>query len=125
MDIWYDDGNGGTPQGTLSTGQESTTNSFIGHVFFVTLHDDRSKELTRFTMTKGRVLYVIYDDRDHPPPKDLLDRTNAEVEFMQRYLDTHGIRWRHYYGPNGPRPPPILFQWPADEIGLVHEVFFF
>ena len=25
-------------------------------------------------------------------------------------------------GPNGPRPPPVLFQWPAPEIGSVHEV---
>ena len=25
-------------------------------------------------------------------------------------------------GPNGPRPPPILFHWPAPQIGAVHEV---
>ena len=25
-------------------------------------------------------------------------------------------------GPNGPRPPPILYHWPAPSIGAVHEV---
>ena len=31
-------------------------------------------------------------------------------------------RWRHYFGPDGPRPPPVLNMWPADEIGQVHEI---
>jgi hypothetical protein len=35
-------------------------------------------------------------------------------------FDSVGIRWRHYYGPNGPRAPPKLFMWPANEIGEVH-----
>jgi hypothetical protein len=101
VDMWYDDGGEGTPQGTLSTGMESTTNTFIGHVFYVTLHGDRSKELARFTMEKGKVLYVIYDDEEHPPPQYLLERTQKELDFMDEYLAKHGIRWRHYYGESG------------------------
>ncbi len=98
VDMWYDDGKDGTPQGTLSTGQESTTNTFIGHQFYVTAHGDKSKEIARFTMEKNRVLYVIYDDKEHPPPDNLLLRTHKEIDFMENYLATHGIRWRHYYG---------------------------
>jgi hypothetical protein len=99
IDIWYDDGTPeGTPQGTLSTGMESTTNTFIGHVFYVTLHEDRSTELARFTMEKGRVLYVIFDDESHPAPTALLERTQKELDFMDSYLAAHGVRWRHYYG---------------------------
>ena len=99
IDIWYDDGTPeGTPQGTLSTGMESTTNTFVGHVFYVTLHEDRSTELVRFTMEKGRVLYVIFDDENHPVPPALLERSQKELDYVDSYLATHGIRWRHYYG---------------------------
>ena len=30
--------------------------------------------------------------------------------------------WRHYYGLEGPRPPPILHMWSASEIGERHQV---
>lgn len=33
-----------------------------------------------------------------------------------------GIAWRHYYGPNGPRPPPVLHMWAADAIGDTHKI---
>ena len=36
MDMWYDDGMGGSFQGTLTLGKESTTNTYEGHVFFFT-----------------------------------------------------------------------------------------
>lgn len=32
------------------------------------------------------------------------------------------FRWRHYFGPNGPRPRPVLNMWPAEKIGNIHEV---
>ena len=33
-----------------------------------------------------------------------------------------GIAWRHFFGPNGPRPPPVLHMWPTKEVGAVHQV---
>ena len=36
MDMWYEDGLGGSFQGTLTLGKESTTNTYEGHVFFFT-----------------------------------------------------------------------------------------
>ena len=42
--------------------------------------------------------------------------------YLSIYL-LKGLQWRHYYSPQGiPRPPPILHQWPAVEIGQVHQV---
>jgi hypothetical protein len=68
-----------------------------------------------------QVLYVITDP-DKPAPTELLERTTKEINFMAEYLNRTGIQWRHYYGPNGPRPPPSLHMWPASHVGQVHSV---
>jgi hypothetical protein len=41
---------------------------------------------------------------------------------MQEYYNRTGNQWRHYFGPDGPRPPPILHMWPAKEVGQIHKV---
>lgn len=41
---------------------------------------------------------------------------------MAEYLNRTGIHWRHHFGYDGPRPPPILHMWPAQEIGQTHHV---
>ena len=43
-----------------------------------------------------------------------------ETEFMAEYYNKTGIHWRHYFGHNGPRPPPVHYMWPAKNIGDVH-----
>lgn len=121
MDMWYEDGRGGTFQGTLTLGRESTTNTYEGHVFFFTDSADRKIEYARFTMDKNRVLYLVQSDR-HPVPQNLQDLTANETKFMTEYKARTGINWRHYYGPLGPRPPPTLFMWPAAEIGQRHKI---
>ena len=45
-----------------------------------------------------------------------------EEAFLNEYANKTGIAWRHYYGPEGPRPPPILFMWPTKEVGDVHSL---
>jgi hypothetical protein len=74
VDIWYDDGEGGTEQGHLSMGQvcstialdnvclvtvlrvqETTTNSYEGHTFFFTTAGNKSNEVARVTMVKDQV----------------------------------------------------------------------
>ena len=67
------------------------------------------------------MLYLIIDPKV-AAPKDLLEHTAKETAFMAEYLNRTGIQWRHYYGPNGPRPPPSLFMWPASHVGQVHAV---
>lgn len=66
-------------------------------------------------------MYAI-DDPDFPVDKDIQATYAAELVYNQDYLDRTGIPWRHYYGPNGPRPPPVMFMWPANQIGDVHRV---
>lgn len=41
---------------------------------------------------------------------------------MADYYNRTGRLWKHYYGPEGPRPPPKLFMWPAKQVGEVHRV---
>jgi len=59
-------------------------------VFYVTVAENKSHEITRFTMEKDRVMYLIYDDEAHPPPPELLKRTKDEEQFMAEYLAKKG-----------------------------------
>ena len=123
IEMFYDDGGAGTEQGHLVLGQETTTNTYAGHVFYFTVAGHKDQVLARFTMDPNKVLYVIYD-KHKPPPADMLAATRKEEQFMAEYLNRTGIHWRHYYGPDGPRPPPVLYMWPtgAGGVGTVHRV---
>lgn len=55
IDIWWEDGNGGLEQGSLYPGQESTTNSYQGHVFFFTAHNNKSDEIARVLINPSQV----------------------------------------------------------------------
>jgi hypothetical protein len=72
-------------------------------------------------MSKDQVFYVI-EDPNGETPQDLLDFTQRELQFMEDYFKRTGIHWRHYYGPNGPRAPPVHYMWPANVVGEVHGV---
>jgi len=120
IEMYYDDGGAGTEQGHLTLGQETTTNTYAGHVFFFTVAGHKDQVLARFTMNPNQVLYVIYD-KHKPPPADKLAATRKEEQFMAEYLNRTGIHWRHYYGPEGPRPPPVLYMWPSKQVGTVHK----
>eukprot|EP00598_Pedospumella_elongata_P003827 CAMPEP_0184979112 /NCGR_PEP_ID=MMETSP1098-20130426/9466_1 /TAXON_ID=89044 /ORGANISM="Spumella elongata, Strain CCAP 955/1" /LENGTH=511 /DNA_ID=CAMNT_0027502379 /DNA_START=62 /DNA_END=1597 /DNA_ORIENTATION=- len=118
--IWYENNQGGSFQGSLSLGKEYTLNTYEGHVFFFT-NEEKTVEFARHVMRKDQVLYLVSDPKS-PAPAELLAHTAREQEFMAQYLKRNGIQWRHYFGPNGPRPPPSLFMWPASHIGQVHTV---
>jgi len=120
--IWYDDQMGGSLyQGSLSLGQETTYNAYEGHVFYCTVARNRKKRIATFTISADQFTYII-EDPANPPPSNLLNDYRLEEEFSQSYLNQTGLHWRHYFGPEGPRPPPQLFMWPANVIGDVHSV---
>lgn len=48
--------------------------------------------------------------------------SQKEIEHNAKYKARVGIPWRHHFGPEGPRPPPVLYMWPAKQIGDVHQV---
>ena len=67
------------------------------------------------------MLYII-EDPENPAPQHLLDHVHKELSFMEAYKNRTGLQWRHYFGPQGPRPAPVLHMWPAEEIGQIHRV---
>ena len=121
LDMWFDDGGSGVWEGHLKMGQETTTNTYVGHVFIITVSGDKQTEVARFRMHADQVTYVITDPA-HPADPTYLQQNAREEAFTAAYLNRTGVHWRHYYGPSGPRPPPVLFMWPADKVGQVHQV---
>ncbi len=66
VEIYYDDGTKeGVEQAQLKPGQESTTNTYEGHRFFVTPSGNKNKVLSRFTISKEKVMYLI-EDPEYP-----------------------------------------------------------
>ena len=55
IDIWYEDGKDGSYQGSLKMGQETTTNTYVGHVFYFTEAGNKKNELARHVMRKEQV----------------------------------------------------------------------
>ncbi len=66
------------------------------------------------------MLYLVRDDPAHSASPEILDKTKREEKFMEEYYNRTGIHWRHNFGFDGPRPPPVLHMWSAQEIGQVH-----
>lgn len=122
--IYWDDGADGVYQGLLKSGQTTQSNSYEGHRFFFTDQHDKNNVIGMVTIDKDKILNVIRDeeqplDANHP----VMTHTIKEEEYDKEYMAKNdGLRWRHYFGPNGPRPPPTLNMWPADHIGNIHEV---
>ena len=121
VDYWYDDGGEGVYQGTLTMGKEASINTYEGHVFYFTESNNKQREVVRFVMDKDKVMYAVYDPL-HPAPKDLDDQVAKHEAFDREYYNRTGLHWRHYYGPDGPRPPPSLYMWPAATVGQLHTV---
>ncbi|RYH31595.1 hypothetical protein EON65_02340 [archaeon] len=61
----------------------------MGHTFFFTDIHDKSRVLSRHTMSDEQVLYVI-EDPDTPAPQDLKQDTEREVQFMEDYFNRTG-----------------------------------
>ena len=121
VDFYYDDGRGGTAQGHLRPGQETTTNTYEGHEFFFTEAGRKDKDVARFAMRKDESLYVLHDEKN-PAPRAVVEMSAREEAFMEEYFRRTGILWRHFFGPDGPRAPPVLHMWPARRVGAVHRV---
>jgi hypothetical protein len=58
IEMWFDDGLSGSYQGRLQLGQESTINTYEGHVFYFTNAKNKSQEYARYTMSKDQVFVL-------------------------------------------------------------------
>ena len=57
LDMYWEDGKDGVPQGTLRSGRESTTNTYEGHVFYFTEHNKKSNEVARVHIFQNQVFF--------------------------------------------------------------------
>ena len=61
INLWYEDGRDGTIQAHLGPGQETTTNTYVGHEFYATYGGSDDEEITRFAINEDQVdLNCIY-----------------------------------------------------------------
>jgi prolyl 4-hydroxylase len=131
LQIWYEDGRDGIDQGLLGPGKETTTNTYEGHVFYFTEKPmwgkKKGKEVARFTITTDPLYLIEGPESEREAirkalPPGVAKLAEEERKFNEEYKQRTGIDWRHYYGPNGPRAPPVLHMHAADFIGQTHTV---
>lgn len=119
-------GHDGSLQGILKMGQETTLNGYLGHIFYFTAEEDgKDVEIARFPLQRTQVLYVVRpvkpEDWALVPPQ-LIDIDKKQSLFADEYFNRTGILWRHFFGKDGPRPPPVLHMWPATNLQQVHPI---
>lgn len=86
VDIWFEDGKGGSMQGTLRPGQETTTNAYEGHVFFFTEKDNKKKEIARVTIRPDKVnrfLLISYIRRFYISFKTMLNTQFQMILYLK------------------------------------------
>lgn len=54
--------------------------------------------------------------------EDVLQSIAKQEQFMSDYYKKTGLLWRQSYVDETPRPPPILYMWPTEYIGQIHQV---
>ena len=57
VDYYYDDGEDGVFQGSLTLGKETTINTYEGHVFYFTEKGNKDVVLSRFQMSTDKVIH--------------------------------------------------------------------
>ena len=75
--------------GHLTAGQETTTNTYVGHNFYFTLSENKSHEIARFDMVADQVLYIVRDS-EYPASDELLISAENEMAFTKEYLNKTG-----------------------------------
>lgn len=89
---------------------------------YITPSGNQSHEISRVTLASDQALFMIHDAVLHSVSDDVLECNQREVSFMQEYYQETGIHWRANYGPNRPRPPPVLHMWSVLAVGQLYRV---
>ena len=92
LDLWFDDGGDGIWEGHLKMGQETTTNTYVGHVFIITVSGKKKEVVARCHMVADQVTYVI-TDKGYPATKKIVDQNAKEERFTKSYYNMTGIHW--------------------------------
>ena len=117
---WYDAyRQKGIYKGKVKASHLQTTNSYIGHVFYITPRNEPDNEIFRITIEKGKNMYIIPPDwENNNVNEEFWQEILKRQQFFKEYEEKHGIPWLAYY----PRDPPILHMWSADYIGQTHTI---
>ena len=101
-------------QGRIRPYGVTATNSYIGHVFYVTKHKQED-ELWRFRVDREHNMYILPNEDENDP---FYQKFLKEEQFMQDYKKRTGYPWLAHY----PRDPPILPMWETEYIGQKHHI---
>jgi hypothetical protein len=101
--VYFDDHKGGVLQNIIHPGKEIGMNSYIGHSFFFTPTNDKTKKLKEITVNTDEVMYV-YEPKAGTPShvaflKDKKKQAfiKAERAYMDAYKKETGVYWRAVY----------------------------
>merc|ERR1712228_97520 len=107
-------------QGPIGPRSVTATNSYVGHEFYFTSMDKRTKEETEFFR-----VHIVANVNQYilPPEPGKEDDPHyialmKEKQFVTEYIDRTGYPWLAHY----PRHPPIHHMWPASFIGQTHTI---
>lgn len=107
--------NKGQYQGRIHPYGITATNSYIGHIFYVTPFKEEHNRIYQFEVNNKENLYLVtpIDSNDEQYKKFLIEK-----KFMTDYRRIYGRPWLAHY----PRGPPILPMWKAEYIGQIHTI---
>mmetsp|Transcript_6542 Transcript_6542/g.6766 ORF Transcript_6542/g.6766 Transcript_6542/m.6766 type:complete len:508 (-) Transcript_6542:187-1710(-) len=116
IDLYYQGDGPPSFLNTLTMGQDTSSASYEGHKFIYTPHGEVTNVLGTIIIDKDKPLYLL-EDKAFPASQAVQDHTTAEIAFIAEHKNRTGVYWRSYFGPDGPRAPPKLYMWSAEEIG--------
>jgi len=116
---YYDNG---TPEGTFlgqiaPNGGFGGSNTYTTHVFY--FKNKQGKEVARFTMTAGQLMYIIPPNTKKIRKSEQYQKFLKESKFQTEYFDRMGQPWLSVY----PRRKTSMWIWEADYVGQVHNIF--
>jgi len=107
-------------QGPIGPKSVTATNSYVGHEFYFTTFDKKSRtevEFFRIHVVDAVNQYILPPEPGQEKDPHYI-ALMEEKRFVDDYQEQHGYPWLAHY----PRHPPIHHMWPADHIGQKHIV---
>ncbi len=117
LDVFWDNGAEGLPQGSVSWGKTLSLIAIPGHSFFCL---NGRKEVARFHVIESNFYYTIGPDpADKKTPMSAAYRDAQKAQaYRESYLQRTGLPFLSYYPPSSPGIP----FWPTEHVGQTHQV---
>jgi hypothetical protein len=112
IDIFWDDGKEGVPQGSVGPNRTKCQSSYVGHKFFFT-ELGSTKKITSVVASIDEPGKLIMPEVVSP---ELAAFIATDKKFRDEYYERTGVHWLAEID----RPPPRWHQWEAKEVGQKH-----